>query len=104
MARKGSPGNGAFGSGFRVIPENPHMAKTASQYTHEGISHKRIRACKVCGKTFDSNFRYLTCYECVNKIRQRRDAQKGTKILVSSAILAVEKRKAEIKAAQRKKK
>ncbi len=66
-------------------------------------NRKPRKECKSCGGKMHS-FQYSLCYLCAMKQKAHSDGKKERRIEAGNAILAIEKRKAEIKAAQRTKK
>lgn len=66
-------------------------------------NRKPRKECKLCGGKMHS-FQYSLCYHCAMKQKANSDGKKERRIETGNAILAIEKRKAEIKAAQRAKK
>jgi hypothetical protein len=68
------------------------------------VEIRRWAPCIKCGETHDTKYRYLYCFACMKAGAAERAAKRAPGNPAFAAILAVEARKAEIKAAARTRK
>jgi hypothetical protein len=87
-----------------VISADPAQRASKDDFQKRNLT-KGTGICPECGKNYPTHFKYRTCYECAGKWFEKKKAEKAAaKVEIPAAILAVERRKAEIRAAQRAKK